>query len=55
MMDRSGMFPLTHENSIVVYPTGFPMKASNGNLVLENGHPIMLYNLLDANHRLIRD
>lgn len=31
------------------------MRASNGSLILENGHPIMLYVMLDANQRIIRD
>jgi hypothetical protein len=39
----------------VVYPTGFPMTASNGIVVTENGNAIMLYHILYANHRLFRD
>jgi len=49
------MHPLYNNNQIVMYPTGFPMRASNGSLILENGHPIMLYVMLDANQRIIRD
>jgi hypothetical protein len=31
------------------------MTASNGMVVTENGNAIMLYHMLDANHRLFRD
>lgn len=49
IMDQSGVFPIIFNSQVAVYPTGFPMVASNGMIVMENGHAIMLYHVLDAN------
>lgn len=49
MMDQSGIFPLIDQTGqVVIYPKGMPMIGSNGQPVYENGHPIIIYYMLDS-------